>query len=135
MVFSCLPAALDPDNAHPFLLSRPCNGNAMNARIEPADWVLANNSGNTVIQWSAFHSAIFFLSPPGASVNVLASQPYSISNLFDSASLRSGQVFRFTTCRSCGGSGLLAPVFAKEILQDHRAFILQNARCDIALVI
>jgi hypothetical protein len=25
------------------------------------------------------------LSPPGASVNVLASQPYSISNLFDSA--------------------------------------------------
>jgi hypothetical protein len=36
------------------------NGNAMNARIEPADWVLANNSGNTVIQRSAFHQQSFF---------------------------------------------------------------------------
>ena len=76
MVFSCLPAALDPDNAHPFLLSRPCNGNAMNARIEPANWVLANNSGNMLPfgrLWYgdpavSFFISNLFLSQPGASV-------------------------------------------------------------------
>jgi hypothetical protein len=61
--------------------------------------------------------------------------PDSISNPFDSAALRSGQVFRFAICRSSGSSGLLAAAFAKEILQNHRAFVLQNARCNIALMI
>jgi hypothetical protein len=61
------------------------NSNATNARIESADWVFANNSGNMLpfgrlwygIQWSAFISNLF-LSPPGASINALARQPYSI---------------------------------------------------------
>jgi hypothetical protein len=30
---------------------------------------------------------------------------------------------------------LLVAAFAKEILQNHRAFILQNARCDVAMMI
>jgi hypothetical protein len=80
-------------------------------------------------------SAIFFLSPPGASVNVLASQPYSISNLSTPLPLCLGQVFRFAISRFWGSSGLLVAAFAKKILQNRRAFILKNARSDIALMI
>lgn len=59
----------------------------------------------------------------------------ALFNPFDSAALRSGQVFRFAICRFFGGSGLTVATFAKEILQNHEAFILQNARSDIALMI